>query len=91
MGFLQGVFQGVSKTIENAASQTSKRQIPTYEQVKSTTATQMGGTFSGFGAERLGTNTSALDRVADQTAKSNQLLAQIAKNTSQSSSMSYGS
>ena len=67
-----------------------KPVIPSVQQVKAVTATQVGGTFSGFGAERLGTNTSAMDRVAEQTAKSNQLLEQIAKNTSQSTGMAYG-
>jgi hypothetical protein len=65
-------------------------KIPTVEQVKSTTATQTAGTFSGFAAGMIGGTTSALDRMADQSAKSNELLTQIAKNTAQSPSPTYG-
>lgn len=65
-------------------------KIPTVEQVKSVTATQVGGTFSGFAAGLLGGNTSALDRVAEQTQKSNELLAQIAKNTEENQQLVLG-
>ena len=66
-------------------------KIPTVQQVKATTATQTAGTFSGFAAGMMGGTTSALDRMADQSAKSNDLLSQIAKNTGQSTSPTYGS
>jgi hypothetical protein len=62
-----------------------KPQIPTIEDVKGTTATRAGGTFSGFAAGMMGSSTSALDRMAETTQKSNELLAQIARNTSESS------
>lgn len=74
-----------------SANKPSERpKIPTVEQVKSVTATQVGGTFSGFAAGLLGGNTSALDRVAEQTEKSNELLAQIAKNTAEDQPMVLG-
>jgi hypothetical protein len=66
-------------------------KIPTVEQVKSTTATQTAGTFSGFAAGMIGSTTSALDRMADQSAKSNELLTQIAKNTGENQPLVFGS
>jgi hypothetical protein len=66
-------------------------KIPTVEQVKSTTATQTAGTFSGFAAGMMGGTTSALDRMADQSAKSNELLTQIAKNTGENQTLVFGS
>jgi hypothetical protein len=66
-------------------------KIPTVEQVKSTTATQTAGTFSGFAAGMIGGTTSALDRMADQSAKSNELLTQIAKNTGENQPLVFGS
>ena len=65
-------------------------KIPTVEQVKSVTATQVGGTFSGFAAGMMGSTTSALDRVAETAQKSNELLAQIAKNTAENQPMVLG-
>jgi len=66
-------------------------KIPSVEQVKSTTATQTAGTFSGFAAGMIGSTTSALDRMADQSAKSNELLTQIAKNTGENQPLVFGS
>ena len=66
-------------------------KIPTVQQVKATTATQTAGTFSGFAAGMMGGTTSALDRMADQTAKSNEFLNQIAQNTSGDKQPTYGS
>jgi hypothetical protein len=66
-------------------------KIPTVEQVKSTTATQTAGTFSGFAAGMMGGTTSALDRMADQSAKSNELLTQISKNTGENQPLVFGS
>ena len=66
-------------------------KIPTVEQVKSTTATQTAGTFSGFAAGMIGSTTSALDRMADQSTKSNELLTQIAKNTGENQPLVFGS
>jgi hypothetical protein len=66
-------------------------KIPSVEQVKSTTATQTAGTFSGFAAGMMGGTTSALDRMADQSAKSNELLTQIAKNTGENQPLVFGS
>lgn len=68
----------------------AKPQIPTIDEVRGTTATRAGGTFSGFGAGLMGASTSALDRVAETTQKSNELLAQIAKNTSETKPLAYG-
>lgn len=68
----------------------AKPQIPTIDEVKGTTATRAGGTFSGFGAGLMGASTSALDRVAETTQKSNELLAKIAKNTSETKPLAYG-
>ena len=68
-----------------------KPKIPTVQQVKATTATQTAGTFSGFAAGMMGGTTSALDRMADQTAKSNEFLNQIAQNTSGDKQPTYGS
>jgi hypothetical protein len=67
-----------------------KPKIPSMDAVKGTTATQVGGTFSGFAAGIMGASTSALDRMADQTQKSNELLSQIAKNTSENKTLAYG-
>jgi hypothetical protein len=39
----------------------------------------------------LGGTTSALDRMADQSAKSNELLTQIAKNTGENQPLVFGS
>ena len=66
-------------------------KIPTVEQVKSTTATQTAGTFSGFAAGMIGGTTSALDRMADKADKSNELLTQIAKNTGENQPLVFGS
>lgn len=66
-------------------------KIPTVQQVKATTATQTAGTFSGFAAGMMGGTTSALDRMADQTAKSNEFLNKIAQNTSGDKQPTYGS
>ena len=67
-----------------------KPQIPTVDNVKGITATRAGGTFSGFAAGMMGNSTSALDRMAETTQKSNELLAQIARNTSESKTTTYG-
>ena len=67
-----------------------KPQIPTVDDVKGITATRAGGTFSGFAAGMMGSSTSALDRMAETTQKSNELLAQIARNTSESKTTTYG-
>ena len=67
-----------------------KPQIPTVDDVKGITATRAGGTFSGFAAGMMGNSTSALDRMAETTQKSNELLAQIARNTSESKTTTYG-
>jgi hypothetical protein len=83
--------QEAEKAKKDAASKYAKEdppekpQIPTMEDVKGTTATRAGGTFSGFAAGMMGSSTSALDRMAETTQKSNELLAQIARNTSESS------
>lgn len=83
--------QEAEKAKKDAASKYAKEdppekpQIPTIEDVKGTTATRAGGTFSGFAAGMMGSSTSALDRMAETTQKSNELLAQIARNTSESS------
>jgi hypothetical protein len=92
LSFLGPLGQAVEAVVDTAKtlSAPTSRKIPTVEQVKATTATQVGGTFSGFAAGMLGGTTSALDRMADQSAKSNDLLSQIAKNTAQSPSPTYG-
>jgi hypothetical protein len=84
--------QAVEAVVDTAKtlSAPTSRKIPTVEQVKATTATQVGGTFSGFAAGMMGGTTSALDRMADQSAKQSDLLSQIAKNTAQSPSPTYG-
>ena len=93
LSFLGPLGQTLGKAIETA-SQTkpppANRRIPTVEQVKAVTATQTGGTFSGFAAGMMGSTTSALDRMADTTQKSNELLAQIAKNTAENQPMVLG-
>ncbi len=66
-------------------------KIPTVQQVKATTATQTAGTFSGFAAGMMGGTTSALDRMADQSAKANELLSKIAENTSEDQTLAFGS
>ena len=68
-----------------------KPKIPTVQQVKATTATQTAGTFSGFAAGMMGGTTSALDRMADQSAKANELLSKIAENTSEDQTLAFGS
>ena len=69
----------------------AKPKIPSVEQVKATTATQTSGTFTGFAAGMMGGTTSALDRLADQSNKGNELLAQIAKNTGENQPLVFGS
>lgn len=96
-GFLS--FLGpIGKTLETIVSNAPKiskptptsKKLPTIEQVKSVTATQVGGTFSGFAAGMMGSTTSALDRMADQSQKTNDLLTQIARNTSENQPLTVG-
>ena len=93
LSFLGPLGQAVEAVVDTAKtlSAPTSRKIPTVEQVKATTATQVGGTFSGFAAGMLGGTTSALDRMADQSAKSNELLTQIAKNTGENQPLVFGS
>jgi methyl-accepting chemotaxis protein len=93
LSFLGPLGQAVEAVVDTAKtlSAPTSRKIPTVEQVKSTTATQTAGTFSGFAAGMIGGTTSALDRMADQSAKSNELLTQIAKNTGENQPLVFGS
>lgn len=94
LSFLGPIGSALGKAIEDTSKTVkpppTSRRIPTVEQVKSVTATQVGGTFSGFAAGMMGSTTSAFDRMAEQTQKSNDLLAQIAKNTSENQQLVLG-
>lgn len=76
---------GLGKTMADALQQQKppgeESNIPSKRSVDAVTATRAGGTFSGFAAGMMGGTTSALDRMADQSAKSNELLNKIEQNT----------
>jgi hypothetical protein len=76
-----GLGKTLADTLEQQKKQEDKPSIPSKDQVKAITATKVGGTFSGFAAGMMGGTTSAMDRMADETAKSNGILAKIAANT----------
>jgi hypothetical protein len=93
LSFLGPLGAAVGAVVEQAAGLAQGqlgKEIPTRAQVKAVTATQTGGTFSGFGAGILGGTTSALDRMADQTKTTNELLVKIEQNTKDQKDPKYG-